>query len=154
MAIAAITGDNVTQIKDVVNKFMNLKRQHEQELKQMDQMIEQEKLQAKLAEIQAQGEEDRKTEALKYQYEMQLKYVDVDMAMLGDASPDNDAAAKQRLAESAEANKTTLARQKLSLDQQKLQADLYSKAADRQIAREKMANDLKIARTNKNKYDK
>ena len=154
MAIAAITGDNVTQIKDVVNKFMNLKRQHEQELKQMDQMIEQEKLQAKLAEIQAQGEEDRKTEALKYQYEMQLKYVDVDMAMLGDANPDNDFAAKQRLAETAEANKTTLARQKLSFDQQKLQADLYSKAADRQIAREKMANDLKIARTNKNKYDK
>ena len=154
MAIAAITGENVTQIKDTVNKFMNLKRQHEDELKQMDQMLEQQKLQAKIAEIQAKGEEDRKTEMLKYNYEMQLKYIDVDMSLLGDQNPANDAAASQRLAELAEANKTNLAQQKLSLEQQKLQADLYSKAADRQIAREKMANDLKIARTNKNKYDK
>ena len=120
----------------------------------MDQMLEQQKLQAKIAEIQAKGEEDRKTEMLKYNYEMQLKYIDVDMSLLGDQNPANDAAASQRLAELAEANKTNLAQQKLSLEQQKLQADLYSKAADRQIAREKMANDLKIARTNKNKYDK
>jgi len=154
MAIAAITGENVTQIKDTVNKFMEIKRQHENELKQADQMLEQQKLQAKIAEIQAQGEEDRKTEMLKYQYEMQLKYIDVDMSLLGDKDTGNDAAASQRLAELAEQNKTSLAQQKLSLEQQKLQADLYSKAADRQVAREKMQNDLKIAKTNKNKYDK
>ena len=76
------------------------------------------------------------------------------MTLLGDNDNGNDAAASQRLAELAEQNKTTLAQQKLSLEQQKLQADLYSKAADRQIAREKMENDLKIAKTNKNKYDK
>ena len=31
---------------------------------------------------------------------------------------------------------------------------MYNKAADRQIKREQMENDLKIAKTNKNKYDK
>ena len=30
----------------------------------------------------------------------------------------------------------------------------YNKAADRQVKREEMANQLKIAKTNKNKYDK
>ena len=154
MAIAAITGNNVTQIKDTVNKFMEIKRQHEQEMQQAEQMLKQEELQARIAEIQAKGEEDRKTEMLKYQYELQLKYIDVDMSMLGDNSTDNDAAANQRLNELAEANKTSIARQKLTLEQQKLQADLYNKAADRQIAREKMQNDLRIAKTNKNKYDK
>ena len=154
MAIAAITGENVTQIKDTVNKFLEIKRQHEKEMQQMEQMMKQEELQAKIAEIQAKGEEDRKTEMLKYQYEMQLKYIDVDMTLLGDNDNGNDAAASQRLAELAEQNKTTLAQQKLSLEQQKLQTDLYNKAADRQVAREKMQNDLKIARTNKNKYDK
>ena len=154
MAIAAITGNNVTQIKDTVNRFMELKRQHEQEMQQAEQMLKQEELQARIAEIQAKGEEDRKTEMLKYQYELQLKYIDVDMSMLGDNSADNDAAANQRLNELAEANKTSIARQKLTLEQQKLQADLYNKAADRQIAREKMQNDLRIAKTNKNKYDK
>ena len=156
MAIAAITGNNVTQIKDLVNQFMALKRQHENELKQADQMLEQAKLQNKLAEIEAQGEQDRLTEQLKYQYEMQLKYVDVDMSMLSAANDTSaDAAATaNRLKEQVEANKTALAQQKMTLEQNKFSADMYNKAADRQVKREQMQNDLKIAKTNKNKYDK
>ena len=156
MAIAAITGNNVTQIKTLVNQFMELKRQHENELKQADQMLEQAKLQNKLAEIEAQGEQDRLTEQLKYQYEMQLKYIDVDMSMLDIANDSSvDAATTaNRLKEQAEANKTAIAQQKLSLEQNKFSADMYNKAADRQVKREQMENDLKIAKTNKNKYDK
>jgi hypothetical protein len=154
MAVAAITGDNITQIKSVIKKFGEIKREHELQMQQAEQAIKREELQAKLAEIQAKGEEDRKTEMLKYQYEMQLKYIDVDMSLLGDDDSTNDVEARQRLAEQAEANKTSVATQKLSLEQQKLNAELYNKAADRQIAREKMENDLKIAKTNKNKYDK
>ena len=156
MAIAAITGNNVTQIKDTVNKFMELKRQHEEQMKQADQMLEQEKLQNKLAEIAAKGEEDRKTEALKYQYELQLKYMDVDMSLLGESMNNTSAtdAARQRLAETAEQNKQMAAQDKLNLERQKMQVDLYNAAADRQIKREDMENKLKIARENKNKYDR
>ena len=155
MAIAAITGNNVTQIKETVNKFMEIKRQHESEMQQADQMLKQEELQGKIAEIQAKGEEDRKTEELKYQYEMQLKYIDVDMTLLGTPQVDNsDEQARMRLQEAAESNKTALARQKLALEQNKFNADMYNKAADRQVKREQMENQLKIARTNKNKYDK
>ena len=154
IAIEAITGDNITQIKSTLKKFMEIKRQHELEMQQAEQAIKQQELQGKIAEIQAKGEEDRKTEMLKYQYEMQLKYIDVDMSLLNDGDDSNDADASRRLAEQAEANKTSVANRKLSLEQQKLNADLYNKAADRQIAREKMENDLKIAKTNKNKYDK
>lgn len=152
MAIAAITGNNVTQIKETVEKFMEIKRQHEEQMQQAEQMLKQEELQAKIAEIQAKGEEDRKTEMLKYQYEMQLKYVDVDMSLLG--TPAQDTAARDRLAKLAEQNKTAIAQQKLNLDREKLAGDMYNAAAERQVKREQMENQLKIARTNKNKYDK
>lgn len=151
MAIAAITGNNATQIKDAVLKFSEIKRQHESEMQQAEQMLKQEELQNKLAEIQAKGEEDRKTEALKYQYEMQLKYMDVDMSML---APNEENEAKTRLASLAEENKTRLAQAKLDLDRQKLQSDIYNKAADRQVKLADMESKEKIAKMNKNRYDK
>ena len=147
MALAAITGENVTQIKATVD----IKRQHESDMQQAEQMLKQEELQNKLAEIQAKGEEDRKTEALKYQYEMQLKYIDVDMSLL---APGEDNAARDRLSQLAEENKTRLANEKLLLDREKLQADIYSKAADRQVKREDIESKERIAKMNKNKYDK
>ena len=152
MALAAISGDNVTQIKATVEKFMEIKRQHEEQMQQVEQMLKQEELQNKIAEIQAKGEEDRKTEELKYYYEMQLKYVDVDMSLMGTASQDDGA--KTRLQQIAEANKNQIEQQKLQLTRQQMQADLYNKAADRQVKREDMASKEKIAKMNKNKYDK
>ena len=152
MALAAISGDNVTQIKATVEKFMEIKRQHEEQMQQMEQMLKQEELQNKIAEIQAKGEEDRKTEELKYYYEMQLKYVDVDMSLMGTASQDDGA--KTRLQQIAEANKNQIEQQKLQLTRQQMQADLYNKAADRQVKREDIASKEKIAKMNKNKYDK
>lgn len=150
MAMAAITGNNVTQITAAVNKFSEIKRKHEEDMQKMEQMLKQEELQNKLAEIQAKGEEDRKTQALKYQYEMQLKYIDVDMSLL---APGEDNAARDRLAQLAEENKTRMAQDKLNLERMKLQSDIYNKAADRQVKREDMASKEKIAKMNKNRYD-
>lgn len=152
MAIAAITGDNVSQIKKAVTKFGEIKRQHEEQMKQMDQMLKQEEIDNKLKEIQAKGEQDRLTEELKYQYEMQLKYIDVDMSML--AANAGDEGAKSRLAELAEQNKANIEQQKVALARQQMEIDAYSKAADRQVKREDIASKERIARINKNKYDK
>ena len=153
MALAAITGDNVSQIKATVTKFNSIKQQHEEQMKQMEQMIKQEEIENKLKEIAAKGEQDRLTEQLKYQYELQLKYVDVDMSMLGDnGSEDN--AAKNRLTALSEQNKANIEQQKIQLAREQMMADAYSKAADRQVKREDIKSKEKIARTNKNKYDK
>lgn len=152
MAIEAITNDNVATIKTSVNKFMELKRQHENELKQADQQLEQMKEQFELQKIAAQGEEDRKTEELKAYLEMQQSYIDLDVSQF--QNPFNREQAEANLKATAEANKNEIERQKLSLEQQRLQAELYNAAADRQVKREDIANQLKIARTNKNKYDK
>ena len=153
MALAAITGDNVSQIKATVTKFNSIKQQHEEQMKQMEQMIKQEEIENKLKEIAAKGEQDRLTEQLKYQYELQLKYVDVDMSMLGDnGSEDN--AARNRLTALTEQNKANIEQQKIQLAREQMMADAYSKAADRQVKREDIKSKEKIAKTNKNKYDK
>ena len=153
MALAAITGDNVSQIKATVTKFNSIKQQHEEQMKQIEQMIKQEEIENKLKEIAAKGEQDRLTEQLKYQYELQLKYVDVDMSMLGDnGSEDN--AAKNRLTALSEQNKANIEQQKIQLAREQMMADAYSKAADRQVKREDIKSKEKIAKTNKNKYDK
>ena len=152
MALAAISGDNVSQIKATIQKFMEIKRQHEEQMQQMEQMMKQEEIQAKLQEIAAKGEQDRLTQELKYSYEMQLKYIDVDMSMLAVNSNDEDA--KNRLAELAETNKHNLEQQRIQLEREKIMADTYSKAADREVKRHQIDTQLKIAKTNKNRYDK
>lgn len=152
MALAAITGDNVSQIKATVQKFTELKRQHEEQMQQTEQMLKQEEIQNKLREIEAKGEQDRLTEQLKYQYELQLKYIDVDMSLLG--QEESDDGSEKRLAALAEQNKTNIEQQKLQLAREQMYADSYSKAADRQVKREDIRTKLQIAKTNKNKYDK
>lgn len=155
MAKEAIIGDNITQISAAIDKFDEIKRQHEEQMQQMEQIIKQEELQNKIAEIQAKGEEDRKTQELKYQYELQLKYLDVDMSMLSTGVQDDYLGqAKQRLAEQTAANKERLDADKLNFEKQKLQIDMYNKAADRQVKREDIDAKVKIAKQNKNKYDK
>lgn len=152
MALAAITGDNVSQIKATVQKFTELKRQHEEQMQQTEQMLKQEEIQNKLREIEAKGEQDRLTEQLKYQYELQLKYIDVDTSLLGQEGTDDGS--EKRLAALAEQNKTNIEQQKLQLAREQMYADTYSKAADRQVKREDIKTKLQIAKTNKNKYDK
>ncbi len=156
MALAAIKGDNVTQITETINRFSELRRQHEEQMKQADQLLEQAKQQNEIAKIQAKGEQDRLTKELEYQYELQIKDIDANVSLMthsdrGDAS---DTVAKARLQEISEQNKMQIANQKLNIEQSKITNDMYNKAADRQVQREKMQNDLAIAKTNKNKYDK
>lgn len=153
-ALAAITGDNVALISDSIRKFSEIKRQHEEQMKQVDQQIQAQAQQMKLAEIQAKGEQDRQTLALKAQYDLQLEYAKGDIALLGDKNPDNDEFATANLTRMQEETKRAIEQSKVQLEREKLAVDTYNAAADRQVKREQMKNDLKIARTNKNRYDK
>ena len=153
-ALAAIQGDNVAAISDNIRQFSEIRRQHEEQMKQMDQAIQEQANQMKLQEIATKGEQDRQTLALKAQYDLQLEYAKGDIALLGDTNPQNDDYAKTQLAKLQEESKRASEAAKLQLERQKLAMDAYNKAADRQVKREEMANQLKIAKTNKNKYDK
>lgn len=153
MALAAITGDNIAQIKATIQKFNEIKRQHEDQMKQVDAQLKEAEIQNKLREIEAKGQQDKELEELKFQHEMALKYIDVDMSMLGNQGDENEQA-KNRLAAITAENKSRLEQQKLDLTRQQLQSDLYNKAADRAVKMEDIKSKERIAKTNKNKYDK
>lgn len=155
MALNAIVGDNVAQIKKLIKTATELKAKHEDDLKQADQLLEQTKQQNEIAKIQAQGEEDRKTEAVKHQYAMQEKSADYDaQALQNDNSKDYTKIAQQRLAENAESNRNNIEQQKLALKRDEMNLDIYNRAADRQVKREELKTQIDIARTNRNKYSK
>ena len=154
MALAAITGDNISKIKSTIDKFNQIKAQHEEQMKQVEQQIKEEEIQIKLREIEAKGQQDKELEELKFQHEMALKYVDVDMSMLGNTGGDEASQAKNRLAAIAEENKVNIEREKLNLQRQNIQSTLYNKAADRAIKMEDIKSKERIAKINKNKYDK
>ena len=153
MALAAITGDNIAQIKATIEKFNEIKRQHEQQMKQVDAQLKEEEIQNKLREIAAKGQQDKELEDLKFQHEMALKYIDVDMSMLGTQGNEAEQA-KNRLAAITEDNKARLEQQKIDLQRQQMQSDIYNKAADRAVKLEDIKSKERIAKTNKNKYDK
>ena len=154
MALAAITGDNISQIKATIQKFNEIKQQHEEQMRQVDAQLKEEEIQNKLRQIEAQGQQDKELEELKFQHEMALKYIDVDMSMLGSAGGDEAEQAKNRLAAATEENRLNIEREKLNVTRQQMQADLYNKAADRAVKMEDIKSKERIAKTNKNKYDK
>ena len=153
-ALSAIVGDNVAAISDNIKKFTELRRKHEEMMKQVDQQIQAEANQMKLQEIAAKGEQDRQTLALKAQYDLQLEYAKGDIALLGDKDPSNDEFAAANITRLQEETKRAIEQSKIQLEREKIAVDSYNAAADRQVKREEMKNDLRIARTNKNKYDK
>ena len=153
-ALSAIVGDNVAAISDNIKKFTEIRRKHEEMMKQVDQQIQAEANQMKLQEIAAKGEQDRQTLALKAQYDLQLEYAKGDIALLGDQDPNNDAVATANITRLQEETKRAIEQSKIQLEREKIAVDSYNAAADRQVKREEMKNDLRIARTNKNKYDK
>ena len=153
MALAAITGDNISQIKATVTKFNEIKQQHEEQMKQVDAQLKEEEIQNKLREIEAKGQQDKELEELKFQHEMALKYVDVDMSLLS-STGDEAEQSKNRLAAAAEENRSRIEQQKLDLQRQQMQADIYNQAADRAVKMEDIKSKERIAKTNKNKYDK
>ena len=153
MALAAITGDNIAQIKATIEKFNEIKRQHEEQMKQVDAQLKEEEIQNKLREIAAKGQQDKELEELKFQHEMALKYIDVDMSMLGTQGNEAEQA-KNRLAAISEDNKSRIEQQKIDLQRQQMQSEIYNKAADRAVKMEDIKSKERIAKTNKNKYDK
>ena len=153
MALAAITGDNIAQIKATIEKFNEIKRQHEEQMKQVDAQLKEEEIQNKLREIEAKGQQDKELEDLKFQHEMALKYIDVDMSMLGTQGNEAEQA-KNRLAAISEDNKSRIEQQKIDLQRQQMQSEIYNRAADRAVKMEDIKSKERIAKTNKNKYDK
>jgi hypothetical protein len=148
MALAAITETSTVAIKQKIEEFGNIKRQHEEQLKQMDAQIQEAAQQFKLQEIQAKGEQDRLSIELQEYYELQKAGMDV-ANNIGSASVTSSSDTGE-----VERAKTNQAQIKANTDIDKARLDFVNKALDRDLKRKEMESNEKIAKINKNKYDK
>ena len=152
-AVAAIEGDNIAEVRKLIDKFQTAKEQYELQAKQMDQQLEQMREEFELQKIEAKGNEDRKTLELDGYIKQQIELIRADANMI---SYDNGVAeeAKQAGMERLEDKRNTVARQKNDLEKQKAILDTYNKERDREVKMHDIDTKLKIAKENKNRYDK
>ena len=154
MAVAAIEGDNVAEIVKLINRFQDEKNQHEQQLKQMDQQLAQMNQEFELAKIQAKGEEDRKTEELRGYIDQQIELIRADANMISYPNDTTTEAMKQQGAERLEESRNRVEREKNQIAKQAQIMDLYNKERDREVKLKDIETKLKVAKENKNRYDK
>ena len=151
-AVAAIQGDNVAAIVKLINKFNNEKTAHENELKQLDQQLEQMKQEFELQKIQMKGEEDRKTKLLEGEIDKQIELIRADANMVSYPGNVSDTE-KQEGIDRLEAQRNAIQQDKNSIERQKMAIDFFNAERDRQVKEKDIDTKLKIAKENKNKYD-
>ena len=153
MAVAAIEGDNVASISKLIKKFQEQKEAHEMQLQQMEQQTKQMEQEFELQKIQVKGEEDRKTKELEGYIDQQIELIRADSNMISYNAEVSDEAKEDGLDRLQDA-RNQLDREKLQLEKQKIMLDTYNKQQDRAVKLKDIDTKYKIAKTNKNKYDK
>lgn len=153
MAIAAIDGDNVASISKLIKKFQEQKEAHEMQLQQMEQQTKQMEQEFELQKIQVKGEEDRKTKELEGYIDQQIELIRADSNMISYNAEVSDEAKEEGLDRLQDA-RNQLDREKLQLERQKIMLDTYNKQQDRAVKLKDIDTKYKIAKTNKNRYDK
>ena len=151
-AVAAIQGDNVAAIVKLINRFNDEKIAHENELKQLDQQLEQMKQEFELQKIQMKGEEDRKTKLLEGEIDKQIELIRADANMVSYPGNVSDTE-KQEGIDRLEAQRNAIQQDKNSIERQKIAIDFFNAERDRQVKEKDIDTKLKIAKENKNKYD-
>ena len=152
-AVAAIEGDNIAEVRKLIDKFQTAKEEYELQAKQMDQELERMREEFELQKIEAKGNEDRKTLELDGYIKQQIELIRADANMI---SYDNGVAeeAKQEGMQRLEDKRNMVAREKNDLEKQKAILDTYNKERDREVKMHDIDTKLKIAKENKNRYDK
>ena len=153
MAVAAIEGDNVASISKLIKKFQEQKEAHEMQLQQMEQQTKQMEQEFELQKIQVKGEEDRKTKELEGYIDQQIELIRADSNMISYNAEVSDEAKEEGLDRLQDA-RNQLDKEKLQLERQKIMLDTYNKQQDRAVKLKDIDTKYKIAKTNKNKYDK
>ena len=152
MAIAAIAGDNVEAITKLIKQYNDQKQAHETELRQLEQQNAQMLQEFELQKIQVKGEEDRKTKELEGLIDSEIELIRADANMIS-YNADVSETAKQAGLQRLESMRNQVEREKIQVEREKAMLDAAGKAEDRKIKEKDIETKLKIAKTNKNKYD-
>lgn len=153
MANAAIRGENVSQISELIDKFQDIQRQHELQLEQVSQQTEQLRQEAELRKIELKGEQDRETLRLEKYLDGQIEAMKANANIM---SFDNglSEAEKNQAEERMEAAKNNIEMLKVNLQREQIASQ--ERIKNKEIAAKIYDSDnkLKIAKQNKNRHDK
>ena len=153
MANAAIRGENVSQISELIDKFQDIQRQHELQLEQVSQQTEQLRQEAELRKIELKGEQDRETLRLEKYLNGQIEAMKANANIM---SFDNglSEAEKNQAEERMEAAKNNIEILKVNLQREQIASQ--ERIKNKEIAAKIYDSDnkLKIAKQNKNRHDK
>ena len=152
MAIAAIAGDNVEAITKLIKQYNDQKQAHETEIRQLEQQNNQMLQEFELQKIQVKGEEDRKTKELEGLIDSEIELIRADANMIS-YNADVSETAKQAGLQRLESMRNQVEREKIQVEREKAMLDAAGKAEDRRIKEKDIETKLKIAKTNRNKYD-
>lgn len=152
MAVAAIAGDNVASIVNLIKKYQAQKEQHDAQLKELDKQLEQMRQEFEVTKIQVKGEEDRKSIELEGIIEAEIQLIKADANMI---SFDNGVSETAKIAgmERLEGARSQVQREKIQADRESSVLDMFSKAEDRRVKEKDIDTKLKIAKENRNQYD-
>lgn len=153
MAIAAIESDNVGAAVKLMKEFSAKKDEMERAAGEQAKEIERMKQEFELARIAAKGEQDRLTEEVKGTLEAEVQLIKADANMVSfenGVSEANKQAGINRL----EGARNQVQREKIEAGRENSYLDAFGKAQDRKLKEKDIDTKLKIAETNRNKYDK
>ena len=152
MAIAAITGDNVANMKKLISDFDAANKAHEEQLKQLDIQNEQMKQEYELTKIRVKGEEDRKLAELEGYIKKEIELIQADANMISYNAEVGNNAQSQGI-DRLNKERAELDREKVRIDALKFKADMIDKSENRRLKEKDIDTKLQIARLNKNRYD-
>jgi hypothetical protein len=158
IAAEALQSNSTPELVRAIKQFGDIKREHEKDLEKLTQQTNELLQQYELQKIEAQGAQDKEIEYIKGMIAAGTQAADVELELFKLAATTDEGAPKEGAAGGSDGAKLAMQERvekaKILLEARKLAAANYNAEADRQIELLRMKNDLKIAVTNKNKYDK
>lgn len=153
MANVAIRGNNVAQISKLIDKFQNVQREHELDIEKVSQQTEQMRQEFELTKIDRKAEQDRETIRLEKYLDGEIEAMKVNGNIM---SFDNGLSEteKNQAEERMESARLNIERMKLGLDAQKASIEAKLKREELAVKLKESADKVKIAKTNKNRYDR
>ena len=153
MANAAIRGENVAQISKLIDKFQDVQRQHELQLEQVAQQTEQLRQEAEMQKIAMKGEQDRETLRLEKYLDGQIEAMKANANIMSFDNGLSEVEKNQAEARMEEARNNI---EMLKVNVQREQIASQERIKNKEIAAKIYDSDnkLKIAKQNRNKYDK
>ena len=152
MAIAAIAGDNVASIKKLIYQFDEELQARQEQIQQLEQQTEQMRQEFEIKKIELEGENKLKAIELEGYIDKEIELIRADANMISYNAEVGDAAKREGI-DRLNAARIEQDKERNNIARQKNILDAFDKHENRRLKEKEIDTKLKIAQTNKNRFD-